>query len=105
MEHLSQTEWKQATSTDAQSIIIDVRTEEEFNMGMIEHAINLDILDIENFMREIESLDREKSYYLYCQAGGRSSSACRLMDEMGFKHTFNLIGGVVCWKEELMVKA
>ncbi|MGB3453277.1 MAG: rhodanese-like domain-containing protein [Moheibacter sp.] len=97
MKNLSQNEWQEAVAEDKNAVVIDVRTVEECREGMIEKAINLDIINTDKFISEVEKMDRSKSYYLYCAAGGRSGNACALMTEMGFENVFNLMGGFSCW--------
>lgn len=97
MKNLSQNEWQEAVAEDKNAVVIDVRTVEECRDGMIEKAINLDIINTDNFISEVEKMDRSKNYYLYCAAGGRSGNACALMTEMGFENVFNLMGGFSCW--------
>ena len=65
------------------------------------YAINLDFYNPQNFMLEIEKLDKDNNYYVYCRTGVRSANSCALMKELGFKNTFNLIGGIVEWKGKL----
>lgn len=97
MKNLSQNEWQEAVAEDKNAVVIDVRTVEECREGMIEKAINLNIIHTDNFISEVEKMDRSKNYYLYCAAGGRSGNACALMTEMGFENVFNLMGGFSCW--------
>lgn len=97
MKNLSQKEWQDALAEDSNAVVIDVRTIEEVREGMIENAINLDIMNTVNFISEVEKMDKSKNYYLYCAAGGRSGNACALMAEMGFENVFNLMGGFSCW--------
>lgn len=97
MKNLSQNEWQEAVAEDKNAVVIDVRTVEECRDGMIEKAINLDIINTDKFISEVEKMDRSKNYYLYCAAGGRSGNACALMTEMGFENVFNLMGGFSCW--------
>ncbi|MBW7871695.1 MAG: rhodanese-like domain-containing protein [Flavobacteriia bacterium] len=97
MKNLSQNEWQEAVAEDKNAVVIDVRTVEECREGMIEKAINLDIINTDKFISEVEKMDRSKNYYLYCAAGGRSGNACALMTEMGFENVFNLMGGFSCW--------
>lgn len=97
MKNLNQREWQEASATDENAVIIDVRTVEECKLGMIENATNLDIMNTENFIAKVEKMDKSKNYYLYCAAGGRSGNACNIMTEMGFENVFNLMGGFSCW--------
>jgi len=49
-------------------------------------------------MDKMASLDKQKSYYIYCKSGSRSSQACALMNQMGFEKTYNLLGGITEWE-------
>ena len=78
-------------------LILDVRTPAEANEGMIKNA---KVLNVENpvFSEIVENFDREKTYLIYCQSGGRSVKACELLAEKGFTNLYNLEGGYEAWK-------
>ena len=99
---LDQTSWKKKASKDKKGNILDVRTPEEFKNSRIPNSINIDFYNPQNFMLEIEKLDKDNNYYVYCRTGVRSANSCALMKELGFKNTFNLIGGIVEWKGKLI---
>ena len=80
-------------------VIIDVRTPEEFAAEHIENAINIDFYS-EAFRGELDTLDKNKTYLIYCQVGGRSGSALDIMAELNFKEVYNLSGGINQWKTE-----
>ena len=71
-------------------IIVDVRKREEFAVSHIPMAINLPLLDIQqgNF-----SLPRGKVIILYCENGGKSTLAARILSEKGYR-VINTIGGL-----------
>ena len=98
---LTQEQWSNQQSADKKSIILDVRTSEEFEAGCIPEAKQLDIRNPETFMQGLESLDKSTSYYVYCRSGARSDQACQIMSQMGFESTFNLLGGILDWKGEV----
>ncbi len=79
-------------------LIIDVRTPEEFNDGHIEGAINIDYYQ-PAFSEEISSLERDKTYFIYCRTGNRSSSVRDLMEELEFKEIHHLSDGIVGWNQ------
>lgn len=85
--------------TDEQNVLLDVRTPEEFSQGHIEHAINVDV-NSEHFDSEIQKLDKSKTYYVYCQAGTRSSKASSRLLRGGFKNIVNLKDGYSSYKKE-----
>jgi len=35
---------------------------------------------------------------VYCKAGGRSAQACAIMNQLGFKNAYNLVGGFSQWQ-------
>lgn len=77
---------------DNPGVVIDVRTDEEYQNGHLaiaDHQFNL--MDGE-FESKLDSLDQDKTYYLYCRTGNRSGQAARLMKEKGFENVYN-IGG------------
>lgn len=96
MKNLSPEEFKAMINED-NTVIIDVRTPEEEVEGMIENAININLMD-PSFPGKIEALDKGKKYLLFCRSGGRSSTACQFMDKKGFD-TYNLDGGITAWNE------
>ena len=103
MKELSQEEWKENLRNDPDAVILDVRTEIEVEEGYIPGAKNLDIYRGQEFLEELEKLDKSKNYYIYCRSGARSSQACSLMDQMGFNKTFNLLGGFSEWEGEVQI--
>lgn len=80
-------------------VLIDVRTPQETAQGKIEGAKEIDFL-AENFEIEIEKLDPEKTYLVYCRSGNRSAKACALMASKGFKYCYNLLGGYNAWIQQ-----
>lgn len=100
---LSQKEWMQKLQNDENATIIDVRTEDEWNEGFIPNSIHNDIYKGQAFIYRLEELDRNKNYYIYCKAGGRSAQACSIMNQMEFKNTFNLVGGFMQWQGEIII--
>ena len=98
---LSQQEWWEKAQQDDNAVLLDVRTEDEFNNGIIPGAINIDIYKGQGFIYQVEELDKSKNYYVYCAAGARSGKACSVMNELGFKTTYNLAGGISQWSGPL----
>jgi rhodanese-related sulfurtransferase len=82
--------------TEAEVITLDVRTPGEFNEGHIEGALLVDFQS-GNFENEIASLDKGKTYAVYCRSGNRSGQAVKVMSDAGFTDLYNLDGGVIDW--------
>lgn len=78
--------------------VIDVRTPKEYQSGHINGAVNLHVYD-QDFTKRLESLDKNKTVYVYCKAGGRSAEAVETMKTKGFVHIVELDGGMDAWNE------
>jgi rhodanese-related sulfurtransferase len=99
--NLTQEDWIAQLKEDENAVILDVRTENECDEGIIPNAINIDIHMGQGFISEIEKLDKSKNYYVYCRSGARSAKACEIMNELGFENAYNLIGGMLDWEGEV----
>jgi rhodanese-related sulfurtransferase len=102
MKHITQKEWIELLQEDSNAVILDVRTAEEQAFGIIENAICLDIFKTDEFLSELEKMDKTKNYYVYCKSGGRSANACVVLEQMGAQTTYNLLGGVSLWEGDLV---
>jgi len=80
-------------------VILDVRTPEEFLGEYIENAVNLDYYS-DTFRNNLDKLDKNKTYLIYCRSGRRSENALNIMKELDFREVYNMLGGVVKWKSE-----
>lgn len=74
---------------DANTVIIDVRTPEEFAAGHLENATLID-LNSGQFHAAVPQLDPDASYVVYCRSGNRSSQAVALMKEAGIAKVTDL---------------
>ncbi|MCL2596477.1 MAG: rhodanese-like domain-containing protein [Paludibacter sp.] len=68
------------------TVIVDVRTPEEFATGHIEKSINipLDVIAVQN-----EQLRDYQSIITVCRSGVRSGKAKAILEGLGFKNVFN----------------
>ena len=78
--------------------LIDVRTEDEYNIDHIQGAVNMPL----NTLREnMGKLDKNKEYIVYCKVGQRGYNAQRILVNNGYK-VKNLNGGFSIYKSALM---
>ncbi|MCK0191306.1 rhodanese-like domain-containing protein [Arenibacter sp. F20364] len=101
MADLSQEEWSEQFESDENAFLLDVRTPEEVAEGYIPNATNIDIYLGQEFVDELEKLDKTKNYYVYCRSGQRSGQACAIMNKLGFENAYNLVGGFMNWEGEV----
>jgi rhodanese-related sulfurtransferase len=77
-------------------VVLDVRTPAEYSAGHLGKTINIDYYG-EGFRKELDRLDRDKTYLVYCRSGNRSGRTLNVMAELGFENVLNLRGGVLEW--------
>lgn len=78
-------------------VLLDVRTEGEFSRNRIGVSINIPVDQIrQNVEKELS--DKEKTTYVYCLSGSRSTSAVNMMIQMGYKNVFNVTSGLLAWR-------
>jgi rhodanese-related sulfurtransferase len=78
------------------TVVLDVRTAEEYQSGHIPGAINVDVQQ-EDFFRQINALDKDRTYLIYCRSGKRSARALDILQQNGFRKSFHLKGGILKW--------
>jgi rhodanese-related sulfurtransferase len=82
---------------DDQTIILDVRTADEYAGGHIPNAINIDVNRAGFLYEADEKLPKDKTIAVYCQGGVRSRKAASLLSDNGYK-VLNLSGGIKEWQ-------
>ena len=70
--------------------LIDVRTKNERENGILKKSINIPLNIIDS---KIGKLDKSKIYYIHCAGGYRSMIACSILKRMGFDKLFDIKGG------------
>jgi len=86
-------------SGKANLVILDVRTPAEFREGHIEGAILLDV-SAPDFEKRLGTLDRGKSYLVYCRTGNRSARAVQAMERLGFRSIYHMNQGILGWQQK-----
>ena len=86
----------QANQSNPDFIILDIRTSKEFDAGHIKAARNIDFY-AQSFAKEFRSLDRNKTYLIYCRSGNRSKQLMGAVEKMHFKEVFHMRSGLVDW--------
>ncbi|MBT4919648.1 MAG: rhodanese-like domain-containing protein [Flavobacteriaceae bacterium] len=103
MENINNTEFKELISENSGAVIIDCRTEIEWDEGRIKNAILLDLFESQLFMQKVEGFDKNKIYLVYCRSGSRSVAACQILESVGIKNVYNLTGGISSWDGDIII--
>ena len=90
--------YKMLTEEPSQIILLDVRTEAEYEAEHIQiegvETKNIPLSEIEERLNE---LNKSKVLIVYCRSGARSRQACEILAQHNFT-VFNLEGGITAWK-------
>jgi len=89
-------EAKQMIEANPSLVILDVRTQEEYDEGHIEEAVLIPVNELE---QRIGELDREKETLVYCKSGVRSATASQILVDNGFSSVYNMLGGITAWRD------
>jgi rhodanese-related sulfurtransferase len=90
---------RDTTSEALHLVILDVRTAQEYSSGHLNGAINVDFRS-PSFREQIEGMDRNYAYLVYCRTGRRSAQALMLMQSLGFRELYHLTQGIEQWQKE-----
>ena len=100
--NLDQNSWTESIEKSKNSVVLDVRTPEEYDEGCIVNSINLNIYDSQFFMGELNKLNKKDFIHVYCRTGSRSFQACEIIKQLGFENVYNLEGGILEWKGKII---
>lgn len=79
------------------AVLLDVRTSEEYKEGHIAGSQQMDVLQADDFKARVATLDKSKTYLLYCRSGKRSKDAMAILQGSGFNKLYDLEGGFTAW--------
>ena len=77
---------------DTNFAVLDVRTAGEYAVNHITNAVNIDYYG-GTFSAQLDALDKNKVYLIYCASGGRSGNAHDTMLGLSFHEVYNMLGG------------
>ena len=97
---ITQEEAQEMMQLDDMHVIIDVRTQEEFNSGHIPGAICIPNETIGTDSPE-ELPDKDQVLLIYCRSGNRSKDASQKLADMGYTNVYEF-GGINTWTGEII---
>ena len=92
-------EAKVLMDTEKDYIILDVRTQQEYDQGHIPGAILIPDTEIED-RAEGELTDKDQLILVYCRSGRRSKLAAQSLVELGYTN-IREFGGIIDWPYEV----
>ena len=95
-QHLSPAEFKALKDRD-DVVVVDVRSDYEYNLGRFKNAVTLDIENFRDFPDRVERLKefKDKKILTYCTGGVKCEKASAYLLEQGFENVYQLHGGII----------
>lgn len=84
----------QGVLAEGDAVLVDVREPYEYRDCRIPGSVNVPLSELP---KEVGRLEGKKTVILYCRTGGRSSRACKELENRGFERVYNLSGGITAW--------
>ncbi|MEQ1557609.1 MAG: rhodanese-like domain-containing protein [Methyloglobulus sp.] len=81
------------------TVVIDVREQDEFNKGHIDTAINMPLSKLKDHTAKLDDY-KNNQVLLVCQDGTRSSTAGKIITKAGLNQVFVITGGMTAWQED-----
>lgn len=81
-------------------VILDVRTQEEYDQGHIENAVLIPDTEISAKAPTVLA-DQNQTILVYCRTGRRSAEAAKKLVDLGYTHIYDF-GGIVDWPYEVV---
>lgn len=84
-------------SLNERVVYLDVREQNEWNLGRLPHAIHLPRGNLESKVEGI--IDRKQKVVIYCARGNRSALAALTMKQMGYENVASMSRGFQGWAD------
>ncbi len=78
--------------------LVDVREPQEFT-GELGHVPGAQLVPLAALMNEAAAWDPDREIVLVCRSGARSARAASELARRGFRHLYNLRGGMIAWNQ------
>ena len=94
---ISQAELASRLGTGSAPLIIDVRSRSEFDSGHIPGAVHIPYSNLPRGLRELQ-IESDREIVVYCERGGRSTTAASALRGAGFSTVLQLEGDMSAWR-------
>lgn len=98
LQDISPKEAKERLSSGRKTVLLDVRTPEEYKEFHIPNSISLPLAQLKAGIGKVAG-DKAAEIIVYCLSGVRSAAACKQLAAMGYIHVSNM-GGIRSWGYE-----
>lgn len=90
---ISLEELKKQLRNNPETILIDVRSPQEYQEGHLNGSINIPLYELASKVNQLIP-NNQRPIILYCKTGARSEEGRKLLKQRGYKTVYNLEGGL-----------
>ena len=94
IEEISVVELQARLASDEKIRLIDVRTQAEWDQGIIETG---EFMPVDTVPAHLNDFSNDVTNIIYCRSGIRSAQACMFLEEQADIKAINLKGGIIAW--------
>ena len=94
IEEIDVTELQARLASDEKIRLIDVRTQAEWDQGIIENG---EFMPVDTGPANINDFTNDVTNIIYCRSGIRSAQACMFLEEQAGIKAINVKGGIIAW--------
>tara|TARA_B100001564_G_C20479081_1_gene596212 strand:- start:139 stop:522 length:384 start_codon:yes stop_codon:yes gene_type:complete len=89
---------KAISKSDHKPVLLDVRTQSEYNDGHIQDAINI---PHDQLLKEpqLVSAYKDSQMVVFCRSGVRAGKVIEMLEGLGFKEIIDIDGDMLAWNE------
>ena len=89
---------KAISKSDHKPVLLDVRTQSEYNDGHIQDAINI---PHDQILKEpqLVSAYKDSQVVVFCRSGFRAGKVIEMLEGLGFKKIIDVDGDMLAWNE------
>lgn len=96
METINVQELHQWLQENKDAVLLDVRTQEEYDHNG--RIANTKLIPLDQLGQRLNELNPDDTVVCICRSGNRSGFACGTLQRAGFKEVYNLTGGMIAWQ-------
>lgn len=90
---ISYIEAKDLIRKNCNTILLDIRSNQEYNEYHLDGAINIPLYELRTRINKIVE-DKSQIIIVYCQSGGRSRKAINILIKCGYTNLYEIDGGI-----------
>ena len=103
INHIDPKKWNKLIN-DKETLVLDSRKSFEYKVGTFKKSVNPDVDNFREFPKYLNKLKKTKQIAMFCTGGIRCEKASVFLEKKGFKHVYQLKGGILNYLKNIKKK-